>query len=129
MTDKDKAFFVGWAELPKTDRRFFLQAGAVLSVSALAGAAGVAAFQRAVGSGVWELSETREYRGILVTSPYPMLLTRDVSGELQTALLVCETKCGVQARLQNLSDGDVVVRGPPIVRGPPAMIAGSEEIE
>ncbi|MEM6817797.1 MAG: hypothetical protein AAF578_03330 [Pseudomonadota bacterium] len=129
MTDKDKAFFVGWAELPKTDRRFFLQAGAVLSVSALAGAAGVAVFQRAVGSGAWDLSETREYRGILVSSPYPMLLTRDVSGELQTALLVCETKCGVQARLQNLSDGAVVVRGTPIVRGPHAMIAVSEEME
>ncbi|MEL6215067.1 MAG: hypothetical protein AAFQ99_05245 [Pseudomonadota bacterium] len=129
MTDKDKAFFVGWAELPPSDRRFFLQAGAVLSISALAGAAGVAAFQRPVGSGAWNLSETREYRGILVSSPYPMLLTRDVSGELQTALLVCETKCGVQARLKNLADGAVVVRGTPIVRGPHAMIAVSEEMD
>lgn len=125
----DKPFFVGWGETPEIDRRFFLRAGVGLTTMAVAGAAGMAWVQRKPAQGSWDLSEVREYRGIVTANPYPMLRTRDLSGRVQTALLACETKCGVRGRLGALDNLPVVVRGTPIVRGEHAMIAVVEGLD
>ena len=42
-------FFIGWAETPKIDRRFFFGAGLGLVAGTAATAAGIAALQRPVG--------------------------------------------------------------------------------
>ena len=55
-------FFIGWAETPKVDRRFFLGAGLGLMAGTAATAAGIAAFQNPVGPGTWNMGEIREWR-------------------------------------------------------------------
>ncbi|MEL7311171.1 MAG: hypothetical protein AAFN07_06655 [Pseudomonadota bacterium] len=129
MTDQNDDFFVGWAELPERDRRFFLKAGIGLTVTTAAAAAGFALAQRPPSPGAWNLAEVREFRGQVVSSPYPMLRTTDVTGAPVTALLACETKCGVQARLDSVKDGPVIVRGSLIQRGPHAMITVIEGVD
>ncbi|MEL7023785.1 MAG: hypothetical protein AAGL69_08545 [Pseudomonadota bacterium] len=129
MSDRDDDFFVGWAEPLEKDRRFFLKAGIGLTVTTAAAAAGFALAQRQPSPGVWNLADVREFRGQVVSSPYPMLRTADVTGAPMTALLACETKCGVQARLNSVKDGPVVVRGTLIQRGPHAMITVVEGVD
>ena len=48
-------FFIGWAETPKVDRRFFFGAGLGLLAGTAALASGVAALQRPVGPGAWNM--------------------------------------------------------------------------
>ena len=73
-------FFIGWAETPKVDRRFFFGAGLGLLAGTAATAGGVAALQNPVGKGTWNMGEIREWRGIATTEPYAMLRTLDLDG-------------------------------------------------
>ena len=124
--DKENPFFIGWAETPPADRRFFLRAG--LSLTAAAGAAGfgLAAMQRAPGAGNWDPDAVREWRGIVTAEPYAMLRSRDFGDGPRTALLSCLGKCGVAARVGALSGQPVVVKGSLIQRGRHTMIAVDE---
>lgn len=116
-------FFIGWAaELPAADRRFFLRAGVGLVVAASATAGLLAGLQRAPGDGHWD-SELREWRGVLLATPYPVLLTRSDDGQWRSLLLVCQTKCGVAERVGALLGQPVVVSGSLIARGAHAMLA------
>ncbi len=116
-------FFIGWADTPKTDRRFFMGAGLALMGGTAVGAGVLAANQRGVGKGSWAMGEVREWTGIATAQPYAMLRTADLDGVPKTVLLGCQGKCGVSARIGAL-DGQVVsVKGSLIQRGPHAMIA------
>jgi len=119
----DDPFFVGWAEAPPGDRRFFLRAGLGLTAAAGGLGFGMAALQRAPGTGTWNPDDVREWRGLVTSTPYAMLRSDDLGGGVRTALLAGEGKCGVAARLGALADQPVVVRGSLIRRGPHAMIA------
>ncbi len=116
-------FFIGWAETPKRDRRFFLAMGLTL----LAGTGGLALTlatgQNRPGRGGWDMADVREFRGVATAEPYAMLRTADVDGSAKTVLLGCQGKCGVSARIGALSGQQVVIKGSLIQRGPHAMIA------
>ena len=116
-------FFIGWAETPDADRRFFLKAGigGAALTAALAGT--VSAFQRPAGMGSWAMGDIREWRGIATSDPYPMLRTTDIDGAPRTALLGCQGKCGVSARIGSHTGKPVIVKGSLIQRGAHAMIA------
>lgn len=116
-------FFIGWAETPNVDRRFFFGAGLGLLAGTAAIAGGVAAQQRPVGPGTWEMGEVKDWRGIATAEPYGMLRTLDLDGTPRTALLGCQGKCGVSAKIGALAGKPVVVKGSLIQRGQHAMIA------
>jgi hypothetical protein len=116
-------FFIGWAETPKVDRRFFFGAGLGLLAGTAAVAGGVAALQRPMGKGDWNMGEIREWRGIATAEPYAMLRTTDLDGTPRTALLGCQGKCGVSAKIGALAGKPVIVQGSLIQRGTHSMIA------
>jgi hypothetical protein len=125
--DRDDGFFVGWAEKPAVSRRGFF--GASLGLLALAGGAGfvLARAQQQPGNGSWNPDDERDWTGVLVRGPYPMLRTLALDGTPRTAYLVASDKHGVQHRLGNAAEGPVVVRGSLIARDRNAMIAVSDE--
>ena len=116
-------FFIGWADTPPVDRRFFFGAGLALLGGTSVVAGTVAALQNAPGKGSWNMGEIREFRGIATSEPYAMLRTTDVDGAPMTVLLACLGKCGVSAKIGSLAGQQVVVAGSLIQRGPYAMIA------
>jgi hypothetical protein len=122
----DEPFFIGWADTPAADRRFFLRAGLGLTVAVGGLGAGLATLQQRPGPGQWDADAVREWRGIASAEPYAMLRTHDLGPGPRTALLSCLGKCGVAARLGALAGQPVVVTGSLIQRGPHAMIAVDE---
>ena len=124
----DEPMFIGWAETPAADRRFFLRAGLALTTAVGVLGFSVAAVQKPPGKGRWDPDAVREWRGIASAEPYAMLRTNDLGGGgPRTALLSCLGKCGVAARLGALAGQAVVVKGSLIQRGQHAMIAVDEE--
>lgn len=121
MSKKD--FFIGWAEMPDTDRRFFLKAGAGLMIGASGIAGFVAASQAPVGTGSWDIATFKDFKGVVTNTPYPMLRTRDIDGTVRTAMLVCQVKCGVDLRLGAMAGKSVVINGSLVQRGEYASIA------
>jgi hypothetical protein len=127
-TERDDPFFIGWAETPPNDRRFFIRLGLGLMAGTVGLGAGLAALQRAPGSGGWDPDKVHEWRGIVSAAPYAMLRSRDLGGdEPRTALLSCLGKCGVAAQIGALEGQPVVVTGSLIQRGPHSMIAVDEQ--
>jgi hypothetical protein len=129
-SDSDKnsePLFIGWADTPPADRRFFLRAGIGLTAASAALGFGLAALQQTPGSGRWNPDAVREWRGIATAEPYAMLRTNDLGGGPRTALLSCLGKCGVAARIGSLAGQPVVVKGSLIQRGQQAMISVDEE--
>jgi hypothetical protein len=124
--DPDEPFFIGWADTPPLDRRFFLRAGLGLTAAGGGLGLGLAALQPAPGPGNWDPDTVREWRGIVSAEPYAMLRTHDLGGGPRTALLSCLGKCGVAARIGALAGLPVVVTGSLIQRGVHSMIAVDE---
>lgn len=125
----DAPMFIGWAETPPADRRYFLRAGLGLTAAAGALGFGLAALQQPPGTGTWDPDAVRTWRGIVTAEPYAMLRTLDLGGGQgpRTALLSCLGKCGVAARIGALHGQAVVVKGSLIQRGTQAMIAVDED--
>jgi hypothetical protein len=124
--DDGDAFFIGWADTPPADRRFFLRAGVALTAGAAGLGAGLAALQQRPGTGNWDQGAIREWRGIASAMPYAVLRTHDLGPGPRTALLSCLGKCGVAARIGSLAGQPVIVTGSLIHRGPHSMIAVDE---
>ena len=125
----EQNFFIGWAETPKPDRRFFLKAGLGLMVATGTLGAGLAALQNAPGPGTWNQSEVREWRGIATAEPYAMLRTTDLGTGPRTALLACLGKCGVAARIGSHAGKPVIIKGSLIQRGRHSMIAVVDDMD
>ena len=126
--EQDESFFIGWADTPSADRRFFLRLGLGLMAATAGLAAGLAAVQRAPGPGGWDPDKVREWRGMVSAAPYAMLRSRDLGGGLpRTALLSCLGKCGVAAQIGALEGQPVIVTGSLIQRGQHLMIAVDEQ--
>ncbi len=119
--------FIGWADTPPADRRFFLRASIGLTTAAGLLGFGMAALQRSPGTGRWDSEAVREWRGIVSAEPYAMLRTNDLGGGPRTALLSCLGKCGVAARIGALAGQAVVVKGSLIQRGTHSMLAVDED--
>ena len=118
--------FIGWAETPAADRRFFMRAGLALTTAAGVLGFGMAAVQQPPGRGSWDPDAVREWHGVVSAEPYAMLRTNELGDGPRTALLSCLGKCGVAARIGALSGQAVVVKGSLIRRGQHAMIAVDE---
>ncbi len=124
----DDPFFIGWAETPPADRRFFLRLGLGLMAGTASLGASLAALQRAPGAGGWDPDKVRERRGTVSAAPYAMLRSRDLGGGVpRTALLSCLGKCGVAAQIGALEGQPVVVTGNLIQRGQHTMLAVDEQ--
>ena len=116
-------FFVGWAEKPALRRRSFLAASFGLVTLAGGAAYVLAGAQQQPGNGSWNPDDERDWAGVLVREPYPMLRTLALDGTPRTAYLVASDKHGIQSRLRDVAEGPVIVRGSLIARDKNAMIA------
>jgi hypothetical protein len=126
--EREEPFFIGWADPPPEDRRFFLRLGLGLVAGSAALGAGLAAVQRAPGPGNWDPDQVREWRGTVSAEPYAMLRSLDLGGNTpRTALLSCLGKCGVAAQIGAMAGQPVVVTGSLIQRGRHSMIAVDEQ--
>jgi hypothetical protein len=126
MTGQSKdndSFFIGWGETPRVDRRFLLATSLALIAAAGVGGALIASEQAPPGDGTWNPDDERDWPGVLVFAPYPMLRTSALDGTPRTAYLVSSNKRGVRQRLGWAEEGPAVVRGSLIARGKNAMIA------
>jgi hypothetical protein len=116
-------FFIGWAESPPRDRRFLLG----VTLSALIGGAGFGALladaHQPAGSGTWDLSTVRTFTGQLLRDPYPILVASDIDGTPRMALLVSDSKRGLQRLVEQHPNPFVTITGTLITRGRHAMIA------
>jgi hypothetical protein len=129
IRDRDKGdFFVGYLDTPDADRRFLLGLAATGVIGAVAGGFALARSQTSAGDGYWDAGTVVTLTGYLDTSPYPVIRTRDIDGSLRTVLLGCETKCGAQAKLDDvdLPDERVTVRGTILQRDRHLMLAVPE---
>lgn len=121
---KGREFFLGYGEVAAIDRRFMLGAGLALLAAGGASAIALSRAQADTQGGHWAMGDVRTYDGLLITQPYPILVIKSAAGEYQTALLVCQTKCGVEARLNNLQKAAMVrIRGSLIENGENRLIA------
>ncbi len=129
MTRKNN-FFVGYHDrLHKPDRRaMVLAGGAGLFAAALAGAK-LAVHQQAWGSGNWDQQKTIVIEGVVEQSPYPVLRTAVLDGQMRSVSLVCSSKCGVSAQLELLEGKSVWVRGSVIARGRHRLLAVVENAD
>ncbi|HLK61791.1 MAG TPA: hypothetical protein VKU19_00030 [Bryobacteraceae bacterium] len=113
--NRESEFFVGYLPLPagvkRHVRRVILSLGAI--VAAIAGL--LIGGQHPFPDATFEFQQYREFRGTLLTSPYPALV---IPGEPQPWLLVGPGKHGAGA----LASGEVQLRGERIFRGGDRMI-------
>ena len=118
----DDPFFVGWSDTaPKIDRRFMLGAAVGLTLAGVGAASLLAMKQDNPGAGQWRQGDVRDWTGLLVREPYPMLRTTDIDGAPRTAFLATSGKLGVH--LPPGLDGPVRVRASAITRGKNTMLA------
>ncbi len=120
--DGKDPMFIGWSkEVPRTDRRFLLAAslGLVTTAGGVGALMGMA--HESAAGGRWE-GEARDWTGLVLDAPYPMLRTRDIDGTPRTAFLVTTGKTAV--RLPPGLPGQFVrVRASLIARDRHAMLA------
>ncbi len=120
----EKNFFVGYHDrLPKTDRRTMIITGAAALVGAAVFGAKLAVHQQARGSGQWDQGKIVDLTGMVEQSPYPVLRTASLDGQMRSVSLVCSNKCGVAAQLAEFEGQPVWVRGTVISRGRHRMLA------
>lgn len=122
MSASEPPFFIGWGKTAAPDRRLLLTAAAGLAIGA--GALGFALGPGLrPGDGGWDQSDVREWTGLLMREPYPILVLDGREGAGRTALLAQSGKASVAARLPPGLEGRVMVRASPIVRGRRIMLA------
>lgn len=117
---KDDPFFVGWAETPSPTRRFMLGAALGLTFAGVGASALLAAKQDNPGKGQWRQGDVRDWTGLLVREPYPMLRFSGADGAVRTAFLATSGKLAV--RLPPSLDGAVRARASAITRGRNTML-------
>ncbi len=104
-------FYVGYLPLPATHRRFLKFAlPLILWIFVFLGFA-IVWPQRSPGSGVWETVQPIERTGLLIASPYPLLVT---GSNLDTAKVTILTEMGKHGALDRATPYDgvlVTIRG------------------
>jgi len=93
----ESRLYVGYRRAPAPHRRAMRLLVPALALLLVAVAALTAASQRDPGDGVWDTGNVREFEGVVVGGPYPMLATDD-----DVMLVVEAGKVGSQARLGGL---------------------------
>lgn len=106
----DDRLYVGYLPLPRRHKRFLKIVLPMATVAVAACAALMARGQRDPGTGTWRYGEYREVAGLLVSDPYPILLTADSTTPfgIRSFLLVGTTKFGADQRVAPFLGRDVV---------------------
>jgi hypothetical protein len=121
---KNSNFFVGYADaLPRMDRRVMVLTGGLGLLGAGFAGAKLAVHQQNWGDGQWDQAKTIVLEGHVEQSPYPVLRTASLDGQLRSVSLVCSSKCGVSAQLLAFEGKTVWVRGSMIARGRHRLLA------
>ncbi|QYK49058.1 MAG: hypothetical protein KF838_04215 [Phycisphaeraceae bacterium] len=81
---EDDAFYVGYLPLPREHRRFVFVIIPALLWTLVAIGFVIVWPRRSAGDGVWETGKPIERTGLLVATPYPMLLGFDDASEFQS---------------------------------------------
>lgn len=77
---QDDALYVGYLPAPAAHARFVRTLYAVLILCVIALGSAFALSMRDPGDAVWSSSRAREWRGVMVAAPYPMLLPDGQNG-------------------------------------------------
>jgi len=115
----DTEFYVGYLPAPPGLRRFLPRLVAVLGGLAVAVAAALAGGQHAFEKSTFEFQDYRNFHGVLLERPYPMLA---IAGQGMPWLLVATGKHGAAEMVRGLDGRDVDLRGSRIYRGGDHMI-------
>ncbi|MBX3316829.1 MAG: hypothetical protein KF902_08220 [Phycisphaeraceae bacterium] len=83
VRDDDDAFYVGYLALPRGHRRFVFVIIPALLWTLVAIGFVIVWPRRSPGDGVWETGKPIERTGLLLASPYPMLLSFDDASEFR----------------------------------------------
>lgn len=128
----ERDLYVGYLPTPARTARLMRLVVPVLIIGLGLVAGVVAGLMKPTGSGVWDLGETLEVRGVIRDVGYPVLMVGD-GADAEPVLLVGELKSGVRAQLGESADGAaVVIRGNPVTRGSLRMlslVAGDDAVE
>ncbi len=99
MLEEDE-FFIGWEEQVSSSLAGYVRKVAIVVFLLGIGVAAIAAaFQQTIGSGSWNL-EVKEFKGIFVNSPVPLLIVSDREEDgFEVYYLVSEFKHGIPENL------------------------------
>lgn len=103
-------FYVGYLTAPSPYRRFVMLLVALLTLWFLSLAAIFVLTQRDPGRAVWSNSNEQTWSGVLIESPYPMLIPDDTADTLPL-LVVSMGKAGAHEALRDAFDHRVTLRG------------------
>lgn len=105
-------FYVGYLPVPRAQRaKLWLIVPAMVLALGLAGFA-IGRSQHGAGPAVWDTSRVVERTGVLIESPYPMIMIDEgAAGPARTILLVQSSKRGAQPRVKGLDGQRVVAKG------------------
>src|SRR5436309_2773324 len=111
-------FYVGYLPIPQGLKKLTRRVVVVLGIVGVTTAAILIAGQHPFASSTFEFQQYREFRGTLLTTPYPALA---IPGQGSPWLLVGEGKHGV-GDLRPLDGHEVQLKGERIFRGQDHMI-------
>lgn len=106
----DDHFYVGYLPAPDPHRRFVLLLVALLTLWTISAAIILVLTQRSPGPAVWLSSNQQSWTGILVETPYPMLIP-DKGDDAFPLLVVSMGKAGAHAALRDAFDHRVTLSG------------------
>lgn len=105
QTPRDDDFYVGYLPIPPSHKRWLLVVVPGLLIAGIGLTVLVASQQRDPGPGVWEVGRYQSWRGVLVESPYPMLVT-----DRGTYLLVSTVKRSAAKHIEGFDRHEAVVQ-------------------
>lgn len=115
--------YVGYLPTPRPYARFLRLVAPALVGALAAGAVLLARSQHSAGPGVWDDSAPKEFRGVVVGGPYPVLFAPDRGdGRPGPMLIVASGKHGASDRLAKLDGRGAVLKGTLLHRGEGRMI-------
>lgn len=103
-------FYVGYLPTPQPHRRFIVLLFTFITFWVFALSTVLVLTQRSPGRAVWLNSNEQSWTGILVESPYPMLIPDD-SSATPPLLVVSMGKAGAHESLRGAFDHHVTLRG------------------
>lgn len=122
---EENDFFIGWSnDVPRMDRRFMLAGTLALLAGGAAIGASLGSNAAAVGKGGWNMGAKVTLQGLLTTTPYPALRTRDLDGHVRTVFLATSGKMTPHFD-HGMTDTVVSIVGTLLRRGDNAMLAVS----
>lgn len=120
MSDDEK-FYVGYGDLPSSDRRFLLKAVPAGLVGLAASGAYIGTRAASSGGGRWETGTPVKLTGKIAMHPYPILWSDGIG-----IVLAGIGKLSADEYVQKFEGEDVIVTGVKIVRGDCFMLGVAE---